>query len=165
MTSVYVFLVLVGLFLVGVIAYIAKSWGTWTSKQKKYSVAGLAGLAAIVAMVGLVTQSTSMAFATPSELISLVEKGKVKFGDQVKIEGEIVSGSIKSSNFGNVTDFEIKDNKTKVKIHFEGVLPDNFKPGIKAVAIGSYNGKVFKTNDVKTRCPSKYEAAQEKKGK
>lgn len=163
MTSVYIGLALAVLFFLGILVYIGINWGKWTSKQRKYSVAGIFGLVAITAVAVLAATSMSIAYATPTELFEQIEKGQIKLGQEVKVEGEIVPGTIKTTNLGGVTDFEIKDSKNKIKVHFEGVLPDNFKPGIKAVAIGSYDGKVFKTTDVKTRCPSKYEAAAEKK--
>ena len=162
MNSVYIFLGLVALFFVGLVIYIAISWPKWTSKQRKYSVSGIVGLITIVFVIGFFTNSMSMAYARPTELLDQIKSGEIKLGDQVKVEGEIIKGTIKKFDYGSTTEFEIKDKDSKIKVRFEGVLPDNFKAGIHAIAVGTYDGKIFSTTDVKTRCPSKYEAAAEK---
>lgn len=165
MIGVYIGLGLAILFFLGLIFYTAKSWGSWTSKQRKYAVSGVFGFVAIVAVVVWFSYSVSMTYAKPSELLKQIKTGEIKLGEQVKVEGEIVSGTINTYNYGNTTEFELKDNKSKIKVLFTGSLPDNFKPGIQAVAIGSYDGEVFKTDDVKTKCPSKYQAEDKKKEK
>jgi len=165
MNGVYVGLIFAALFVTGIIVYIVLNWKKWTAKQRKYSVAGVFGSIAIVTVLILVSSSMSMTFAKPSELFALIKKGEIKLGEQIKVEGEIVPGTIKTYNLGNTTEFSIKDKKAQLKILYNGVLPDNFKPGIQAVAVGSYDGKIFKTDDVKTKCPSKYKAVPKSKKK
>lgn len=162
MIGVYIGLGLAALFMLGLVAYITKSWGSWTSKQRKYAVSGVFGFVAIVAVIIWFSYSVSMTYAKPSELLKSIKSGEIKLGEQVKIEGEIVSGTINTYNYGNTTEFELEDSKSKIKVLYTGALPDNFKPGIQAVAIGSYDGKVFKTDDLKTKCPSKYQAEEKK---
>ncbi len=166
MSSIYIFIGIVALFFVGLVVYVGVSWPKWTSKQRKYSVSGIIGLIAIVFVIGFFTKSMSMAYARPTQLLNQIKSGEIKLGQQVQVEGEIIKGTIKKYDIGATTEFEIKDKDSKIKVRFEGVLPDNFKPGIHAIAVGSYDGNIFNTTDVKTRCPSKYEAKakDEKKG-
>lgn len=163
MTGVYIGLGLAALFMLGLVAYIAKTWKSWTSKQRKYAIAGMAGCIAIVSAIIVVGSNVSMTFARPSELLKKISSGEIKLGEQVKVEGEIIGDTIKTTDYGNTTEFEIKDKKSKIKIIFTGTRPDNFKDGIQAVAVGTYDGRVFKTDDVKTKCPSKYQAKEKKK--
>jgi len=162
MTGVYIGIGIAALFLISFFAYIFISWKNWSQKQRKYAIAGIVGLVAITSSIVWFSQNVSITYTKPSELLSLIDKGEIKHGEQVKLEGEIVKGSIKKFDLGTMTEFELKDKKKKIKVRYKGVLPDNFKPDIQAVAVGSYDGNIFETEDLKTKCPSKYEAAAKK---
>lgn len=66
----------------------------------------------------------------------------------------------------NIFEFHIKDEKgNEIRVLHEGVKPNNFEIANMVVVKGHYNGNAFKSNQLLTKCPSKYEGtAEELKG-
>ncbi len=71
---------------------------------------------------------------TVSELIS-----QERFrNQQVSVEGKVVSGSINWDDKTKVMRFVLTDDRESLVIVYEGIVPDNFKPGADLVVEGRY---------------------------
>jgi len=66
----------------------------------------------------------------------------------------------------NIFEFHIQDeNGNKIRVLHDGVKPNNFEIANMVVVKGHYDGNAFKSNQLLTKCPSKYEGtADELKG-
>jgi len=56
--------------------------------------------------------------------------------------------------------FKLADEETgdTMVVHYRGIKPDQFDEAYHIVAIGKYDGEVFRANKLLIKCPSKYEA-------
>ncbi len=59
-------------------------------------------------------------------------------GQQVRVEGKIVSGSINWNDETQVVRFALTDDRETLAIVYEGIVPDSFKPGADLVVEGKY---------------------------
>ena len=57
---------------------------------------------------------------------------------QVRVEGKIVPGSINWDDEAKVMRFVLADDRESLAIVYEGIVPDNFKPGADLVVEGRY---------------------------
>ncbi len=74
-------------------------------------------------------------FFPPAE----VAAGKAPVGQQIRVGGMVVDGSIQRSDSSLKVRFEVTDYQAKVPIVYEGILPDLFDEGQGAVAAGVLN--------------------------
>ncbi len=74
-------------------------------------------------------------YLTISELKSQVESLP---DQQVRVGGNVVPGSINWDEKAKVMRFVLADDKESVAIVYEGIVPDNFKPGADLVVEGRY---------------------------
>jgi cytochrome c-type biogenesis protein CcmE len=51
-----------------------------------------------------------------------------------------------------------KDQTLSLPVHYRGVIPDTFKPGVEVIVEGGLDPgtQVFKAKTLMTKCPSKY---------
>ena len=114
----------------------------------------------IVLTLGLATKLILMAlednivyFYTPNDLIE-------KFGDtqniqnKIRIGGLVLESSIKKE--GEKTIFMITDRKKKVKVVFDGPLPDLFREGQGIVAEGMFQNNNFIASEVLAKHDENY---------
>ena len=114
----------------------------------------------IVLTLGLATKLILMAlednivyFYTPNDLIE-------KFGDtqniqnKIRIGGLVLESSIKKE--GEKTIFMITDRKKKVKVVFDGPLPDLFREGQGIVAEGMFQNSNFIASEVLAKHDENY---------
>ncbi len=63
-------------------------------------------------------------------------------------------------------EFKLKDTKGEVMpVSYRGVIPGNFDQAVSVVAIGRYQGDHFEAEQLLVKCPSKYQAEAERKGR
>lgn len=74
-------------------------------------------------------------YLTVSKLKSQAES---LYGQQVRVEGRIAPGSIDWDNEANVIRFALTDDKESLTVVYQGVVPDNFKPGAALIVEGRY---------------------------
>ena len=72
---------------------------------------------------------------TVSELRSQAESPP---SQQLRVEGKIRPGSIDWDDKGQVMRFVLTDDNESVRMVYEGMVPDNFKPGDDLVVDGKY---------------------------
>ena len=114
----------------------------------------------IILTLGIATKLILMAlednivyFYTPNDLIE-------KFGDtqniqnKIRIGGLVLESSIKKE--GEKTIFMITDRKKKVKVVFDGPLPDLFREGQGIVAEGMFQNNNFIASEVLAKHDENY---------
>ena len=53
---------------------------------------------------------------------------------------------------------EDKDDKARtIAVHYQGAVPDTFKPGAEVIVEGALRGDAFSAKSLMTKCPSKYQ--------
>ncbi len=86
----------------------------------------------------------------------------------IKVTGTVKPGSINSSNVNRTIKFILQDSDSaniSIPVIFNGIVPDNFRPGNIAVVRGELNAdNVFIADQLQAKCPSKYEASVPDKG-
>ena len=98
-------------------------------------------VAAVVLAVGLSYVAYSLFihsgadYLTVSELKSQVESLP---DQQVRVGGKVAPGSIDWDDKAQVMRFALTDDKESLTIVYEGIVPDNFKPGAELVVEGRY---------------------------
>ncbi len=96
-------------------------------------VGGLAALGVATTFVLNALDSNIAFFITPSEIAA----GKAPQGKLFRVGGMVKEGSLKRDNL--TVSFVITDTAQDVKVVYTGILPDLFKEGKGAVALGRMN--------------------------
>lgn len=78
----------------------------------------------------------------------------------VRINGVLVSGSVKSKLGTDEYRFQLTKRQQVVDVTYSGILPDTMREGQELVVQGMYNParRTFDASEILTKCPSKYEA-------
>ncbi|UYG98080.1 cytochrome c maturation protein CcmE [Cytobacillus firmus] len=94
----------------------------------------------------------------------LKDKQEVAVGKRIKVSGNIVGESIQFDSSKILLTFELEgSNGFRVPIEYDGVKPDTLNDGWEAIVEGELNSEgVFIASDLLVKCPSKYEAMEEK---
>lgn len=117
-----------------------------------YIIAG----AIILAFVAL-GASTFMSSMTP--YIEDFAKVRASTGETVQVPGDIVKSKTKYDPKSHALIFYLKDAKmSELKVVYHGTTPANFDHANKAVVSGKYRGGVFEADELKVKCPSKYQS-------
>lgn len=85
--------------------------------------------------VGLVTyglRGNINLFFPPAEIVA----GKAPIGQNIRLGGMVVDGSLKRSADSLRVEFDVTDNRATVGVVYEGILPDLFGEGQGVVAAG-----------------------------
>ena len=99
-------------------------------------------------------QGSATYYYTVSELTEL---GSSVHGENVRVDGQVVSGSLEQESNGLILKFNIVDEKESLPVVYQGIVPDSFKPDSEVVVEGHLNSTgVFQANTIMTKCPSKY---------
>lgn len=124
------------------------------TKQKRFLIAGIVVLLAIGYLIYAAVQSTMMLALTVSQLRDM---GATVYGEQLRVSGRVVEGSIKADSKNLVLAFRVTDDRQELPVVYRGVVPDAFKAGADVVLEGKYTPEgVFEANDLLAKCPSKY---------
>ena len=129
-------------------------------KKKKLLVGGIVILAALVY---LGYSSFAGAATYYYKVDELFQKGQTIYGQNVKVDGKVVDGSVVRQSAGRLLNFSISDNGSAVTLPvvYQGVVPDTFQVGNEVVVEGALGSDgVFQAKTLLTKCPSKYEPQQ-----
>ncbi|QNT79081.1 cytochrome c maturation protein CcmE [Entomobacter blattae] len=125
------------------------------------------GIGTATALTLTAFSSSIIYFMTPSQVKNAPPSDRI-----IKLGGMVVAGSlhVETHNTTPVATFEITDGQDSIPVHFTGVLPDLFREGQSAVAIGTLTGKVFTASEVlakhdETYMPKDVADALQKAGK
>lgn len=84
--------------------------------------------------------------------------------ERVRVVGWVQEGSVVEAEDALVTDFVMRNEAATLSqpMRFRGVLPDLFREGQNVTAAGRLGDDgVFQADELMTKCPSKYEGAEE----
>ncbi|WP_428771647.1 cytochrome c maturation protein CcmE [Vibrio sp.] len=108
-------------------------------RKKRLSIV-LAVLIGISATIGLILYALNQnmdLFYTPTELVNGKPDGtKPEVGQRLRIGGMVVEGSVQRDPQSLKVTFDLHDVGPKVKVVYEGILPDLFREGQGIVAQG-----------------------------
>jgi cytochrome c-type biogenesis protein CcmE len=129
--------------------------------RSKFIAGGVVIIAALAWLGFVGFQESKAYYITVDELQSM--SGSFE-GKNLKIAGDVVSGSIDRSK--PQMEFVIAGLKNQVRIRYTGsdIIPDTFKDGSKALVEGTVDvGGVFNARHIEAKCASKYEAEYEQR--
>lgn len=117
----------------------------------------------VIAVAAIVTSMGSRDVAYSKD-VAQVAKDQSLIGKRVRVTGSVVPGSW--DNKANPMVFKIRSETDKngtgptVKIVYNGTTPSTFGDGVVAIVTGTLDkGLIVKSNDMITKCPSKYQSA------
>ena len=102
---------------------------------------------------------TATFYYTASELI---EQGSSIYGENVRVNGQVIPGSVEQQNEGLGLRFAIADidGEESLMVVYQGVVPDTFKAGNNVVVEGRLNSSgTFQGDILMPKCPSRYAPA------
>ncbi len=119
-------------------------------------------------LVALVLLAVASAFGVSSFKKSMTPY--ISFAEARNSSGLVqVNGVLADKNYVLKKDeqylsFKLRDSRGQVMdVVYHGVVPGNFDQATSIVAIGRYTDDRFKADQLLVKCPSKYQAAAEKK--
>lgn len=114
-------------------------------------VLGLIALVGVGAVGFTAFRRSVVYYKTPTEVLALP-------GQQVRVSGKVVPGSLEFSTGRGGVDFRLTDGKTTIPVSYSGVVPDTLKDDAEAVAEGSLGPDgTFVAKNLLAKCPSKFE--------
>jgi len=126
-------------------------------KQAKFLIGGVVVIASISYLIYAGIKETSVYYLTVSEATAMTDTR-----EDLRIEGNVVPGSIQKASDALGADFKITDSKNSIAIKYHGTIPDMFAEDIDVVVQGKFDpvSGVFNAHTLLTSCPSKYEASK-----
>ncbi len=125
-------------------------------RKKKFLIGGIIVFLTIgyLGFVGI--QSSATYYYTVNELI---EQGDSIYGENIRVNGQVASGSVEQESAGRILRFTIIDvaGEESLPVVYQGVVPDTFKVGNEVVVEGRLNSDgIFQAHTLMPKCPSKY---------
>lgn len=97
---------------------------------------------------------TKVYYQTVSEL----QAGHAARGQQVRLAGNVVAGSVIRQEGSATIQFQVADAGGTLPVTYSGAVPDIFGPGIEVVVEGKYDpAHGFVADTMLAKCPSKFE--------
>ncbi len=115
-------------------------------------------LALVVGFLVFNAMGSSMAYyQTVGELRSA---GRDVTGEQIRVGGDVVPGSVAHEELSDELRFTITDGANTLPVVYEGIVPDIFSEEVEVVAEGTIGPDgVMVANHLLTKCPSRFETA------
>lgn len=111
---------------------------------------------AILFGVGL--KGSMVYYLTVGEFLD--RQGHEDLGDNFRVNGNVVAGSIERPPSRLGADFRMTDGTRELKVRFGKETPDTFVDGSEVVVEGSLGSDgVFQAHTLLAKCPSKYESS------
>ena len=89
----------------------------------------------------------------------LDERGTSLQGEQVRVGGNVVDGTIERGEIGEEIRFNVTDGESEITMVYDGDVPDIFADHAEVIATGTMGPDgVFVANELLTKCPSRFEA-------
>ena len=148
-------------------------------KKIKMLIALVVIIGGIGALVYTSMESTVTYYMKPSEILTKARNdGEAVYGERVRVGGIVINKTVKGSAAARKWEFMITDGRedkilpvamgkttpnNRIAVKYKGIVPDTFKEGVLAIADGVFSQDgVFTADTVLAKCPSKYEASQQK---
>jgi cytochrome c-type biogenesis protein CcmE len=125
----------------------------------KLLVAGVVLILAVGFLIFNAMDGQGAYYMTVSELATSPEAAA---GEQVRAGGNVVAGTIQRGELGDAVKFEMTDGTSKMPVVYDGVVPDIFADHAEVIVTGTIRPDgVFEANELLTKCPSRFESADE----
>ena len=83
-------------------------------------------------------------------------------GHHVQVAGSLVAGSTRYDEARGTLRFAMADEHGRqLQVEYGGVKPGNFEDATQVVAVGTYEGGIFRAEQLLVKCPSKYQGIEE----
>lgn len=125
-------------------------------KKKKFLIGGIIIVLAIVYLGYVGFQGSALYYYTVNEI---TDKKDELIGENLRVNGEVASGSIKQIIQEQKLEFTLLDfdEPNSLSVVFQGIVPDTFKDELDVVVEGNIDTEgVFHASSILTKCPSKY---------
>jgi len=98
-----------------------------------------------------------------SELTPYVDfQEAMSSGHHVQVAGSLVAGSTRYDEARGTLRFAMADEHGRqLQVEYGGVKPGNFEDATQVVAVGTYEGGIFRAEQLLVKCPSKYQGIEE----
>ena len=125
-------------------------------KRKKFLVGGIIVVLSIVFLGYMGFTGAATYYYEVSELL---EQGNLVYDENVRVNGQIVSGSLEQESVGSMLTFTLLDvdGPESLSVVYHGVVPDTFKAGHEVIVEGYLNSDdIFQGHTMMPKCASKY---------
>jgi cytochrome c-type biogenesis protein CcmE len=119
-------------------------------------IAGGAVLLGVLYLMLTALQTTTVYYLTVGELL---DRGAAAYGQQVRVAGDVLPGSVTREDAGLGVRFLVHDGSGQVPVYYRGgPVPDIFGDEVQVVVEGKYGADgTFVANTLLAKCPSKFE--------
>ena len=133
------------------------------TKSKRLALAGVLVAAGLVYLIATAVTNTTMYYVTVDEALA---QGLVEPGRPMRLNGNVVAGSIEWSPRELVLSFAVQGEEGGViGAVYRGPKPDNFEAGVPAILEGSFDESgIFQVERLMLACPSRFEVAEAQAG-
>ena len=125
-------------------------------KRKKFLIGGIIIFLAASYLVYVGFMGSATYYYTVSEFM---EQAAATNGENVRVNGQVIPGSVKQEDAGSIIWFTIADieQDKSLPVTYNGVVPDTFKAGGVVVVEGHLNSDgIFEAHTLMPKCASKY---------
>ncbi|HEX9014567.1 MAG TPA: cytochrome c maturation protein CcmE [Chloroflexota bacterium] len=123
--------------------------------KARFLIAALIIVAAVGYMIYAAVQSGSEYYVTTTEVAAMGDKA---VGQQMKLGGRVVDGSVTAARGSNTVSFSITDGAKELPVVYTGAIPDAFQPGADVIVEGKLGTDgSFQANTMLAKCASKYQ--------
>ncbi len=136
-----------------------------STNRTRFLILGTVVVLSMAYMIYAAFPGNSLYFLTVAEFM---DRDAVQDGRIVRVSGKLVDGSFLREGQSTLAHFRLTDEGAgldgqHLRASYVGVLPDLFfNPHSEIILQGSYGAdKVFQTDDILVKCPSKYQSLEE----
>ncbi len=123
-------------------------------RKKRFLIGGMAVVIAISYLGFIGFQSSATYYYTTGEVL---EQGSSVYGENVRVNGQVVPGSVAQEAQGRILKFTITDGEMSLPVVYQGITPDTFRVGSDVVIEGTLDTTgIFQAHTLMPKCPSKY---------
>jgi cytochrome c-type biogenesis protein CcmE len=124
----------------------------------KILIAVVALVAGFAILFGVGLKGSMVYYLTVSEFLN--REGHEDLGENFRVNGNVVAGSIDKTPGQLGASFVMTDGKHELKVAYHKETPDTFVDGAEVVVEGRLGGDgVFEAHTLLAKCPSKYESS------
>lgn len=92
-------------------------------------------------------------YLTVSEVI---ERGPQSSNGGVRVGGKVLAGSLNWDSKSSKLSFVMADDRKRLPVVYQGVIPDFFKQGTEVIIEGTYSEGLFRASQIMSKCISSY---------
>lgn len=108
-----------------------------------------------VVVIGLAYAGYALFVHTGTEYLTVSEvksQADSLYGRKTRVEGKVVHGTIDWDSASRTLRFALADNGERLEVVFQGIAPDEFRPGAELIVEGKYRSDgVFEATGFGTR--------------